>query len=67
LAFLLFLVGYWPDLAPIEEAFSKLKTALRRTGARTREALEEAIAESVTHDHGSGCLRLVPALWLPRF
>src|SRR2546421_10510565 len=21
----------------------------------------------VTHDHGSGCLRLVPALWLPRF
>jgi len=67
LAFLLFLAGYWPDLAAIEEAFSTLKTALRRTGARTREALEAAIAESVPHDHGSGCLRLVPAWWLPRF
>src|SRR5258708_28491442 len=38
---LLFLPGYSPDLSPIEEAFSKLKTALRRAGARTREALEE--------------------------
>jgi transposase len=27
---LLFLPGYSPDLSPIEEAFSKLKTALRR-------------------------------------
>jgi hypothetical protein len=32
------------DLSPIEEAFSKLKAALRRTGARTQEALWEAIA-----------------------
>ena len=46
LAFLLFLAGYWPDLAAIEEAFSTLKTALRRTGARTREALEAAIAQA---------------------
>ena len=37
---LLFLPGYSPGLSPIEEAFSKLKTALCRTGARTREALE---------------------------
>jgi transposase len=44
---LLFLPGYSPDLSPIEEAFSKLKTALRRTGARTREALEEAIAQTL--------------------
>jgi len=44
---LLFLPGYSPDLSPIEEAFSKLKTALRRAGARTREALEEAIAEAL--------------------
>ena len=41
---LLFLPSYSPDLSPIEEAFSKLKAALRRTGARTWEALEEAIA-----------------------
>ncbi len=40
----LFLPPYSPDFAPIEQAFSKLKTALRRTGARTRDALEEAIA-----------------------
>jgi transposase len=44
---LLFLPSYSPDLSPIEEAFSKLKTALRRAGARTREALEEAIAQAL--------------------
>ena len=41
---LLYLPSYSPDLSPIEEAFSKLKTFLRRVGARTREALQEAIA-----------------------
>jgi transposase len=44
---LLFLPGYSPDLSPIEEAFSKLKTALCRAGARTREALEEALAQAL--------------------
>jgi transposase len=43
----LFLPAYSPDLTPIEEAFSKLKAWLRRLGARTREALEEAIAEAL--------------------
>lgn len=43
----LFLPAYSPDFAPIEEAFSKLKAWLRRLGARTREALEEAIAEAL--------------------
>jgi transposase len=42
---LLFLPSYSPDLTPIEEAFSKLKTALRRAGAR--EALEEAIGQAL--------------------
>jgi transposase len=42
---LLFLPAYSPDLSPIEEAFSKLKTALRRIGARTQDALWEAIAQ----------------------
>ena len=41
---LLFLPAYSPDFSPIEEAFSKLKAVLRRQGARTREALQEAIA-----------------------
>ena len=44
---LLFLPAYSPDLSPIEEAFSKLKTMLRRAGARTREALQEAIATAL--------------------
>lgn len=40
---LLWLPPYSPDLTPIEAAFSKLKTALRRAEARTRDALDEAI------------------------
>jgi transposase len=43
----LFLPGYSPDFSPIEETFSKLKTFLRRVGARTREALEEAICQAL--------------------
>ena len=43
----LFLPTYSPDLTPIEEAFSKLKAWLRRLGARTSEALVEAIAEAL--------------------
>ena len=42
-----FLPGYSPDFSPIEETFSKLKTYLRRVGARTREALEEAICQAL--------------------
>jgi transposase len=42
-----FLPAYSPDLSPIEEAFSKLKTLLRRAEARTREALEQAIADAL--------------------
>ena len=44
---LLFLPTYSPDLSPIEEAFSKLKAYLRRVGARTHEALFEAIAQAL--------------------
>ena len=43
----LFLPGYSPDFSPIEETFSKLKSYLRRAGARTREELEEAICQSL--------------------
>jgi transposase len=38
-----FLPPYSPDVAPIEQAFSKLKTFLRRAQARTRSTLNEAI------------------------
>jgi transposase len=44
---LLFLPAYSPDLSPIEEAFSKLKTFLRRVGARTHEDLWQALADAL--------------------
>lgn len=34
---------YSPDCTPIEQAFSKIKTLLRGLGARTRDALQEAV------------------------
>ncbi len=44
---LLFLPSYSPDLNSIEEAFSKIKGIVRKAGARTREALVEAIARAL--------------------
>jgi transposase len=57
---LLFLPPYSPDFAPIEHAFSKLKTALRAAAARTQGALEAAIAaalELVTAADAQGWFR----------
>jgi transposase len=45
---LLFLPSYSPDLNPIEEAFSKIKNIVRKVGARTREALVEAISLAIS-------------------
>lgn len=42
-----FLPSYSPDFNPIEQAFSKLKTAVKRTAARTRSALDAAIAAAL--------------------
>ncbi|HZI77237.1 MAG TPA: IS630 family transposase [Gemmatimonadales bacterium] len=44
---LLFLPPYSPDFTPIEQAFSKVKAILRGLGARTREALWEAVHVAV--------------------
>ncbi len=41
---LVFLPAYSPDLSPVEEAFSKIKTRVKAAGARTRAALDAAIA-----------------------
>jgi transposase len=41
------LPSYSPDLNPIEEAFSKVKTLLRKAKARTLAALFEATAEAL--------------------
>ena len=45
---LFYLPPYSPDLNPIEEAFAKLKALLRKSGARTREALIEAMGRALT-------------------
>ncbi|MGH3147086.1 MAG: IS630 family transposase [Rubrobacter sp.] len=44
---LVFLPPYSPDLNPIEEAFSKIKHLVRKAGARTRDALDEAVGEAL--------------------
>ena len=41
-----YLPTYSPDLSPIELAFAKFKDRVRRAGARTREALEQAVTEA---------------------
>lgn len=45
---LLYLPAYSPDYNPIEEAFSKLKTILRRVAARGKEALIEAMGTALS-------------------
>jgi transposase len=42
---LLYLPPYSPDLNPIEKAWAKLKQLLRAAKARTKEALDQAIAQ----------------------
>jgi transposase len=54
---LVFLPSYSPDMNPIEEALSKIKHLVRKAGARTREALVEAIARAlaaVTSEDAAG-------------
>jgi transposase len=46
-ATLRYLPPYSPDLNPIELAFAKLKGLLRKASARTREALDHAIAKAL--------------------
>jgi transposase len=44
-AWFLFLPKYSPDLNPIEQAFAKLKTLLRKAKARTYDALWRAVGD----------------------
>jgi len=46
-ASVLFLPSYSPDFSPIEGAFSKIKTIVRKAQARTHEALIEAIGDAL--------------------
>jgi transposase len=45
---LLYLPPYSPDFSPIEEAFSKIKALLRKSAARARGALVEAIGRAIS-------------------
>ncbi|CAN5666219.1 hypothetical protein BH24ACT22_BH24ACT22_00900 [soil metagenome] len=45
---LLFLPSYSPDFNPIEQAFSKMKTLLRKVKARSFEALVEATGRALS-------------------
>jgi transposase len=57
---LIYLPPYSPDLSPIEPCWSKLKTLLRAAQARTREALDAAIAHvlaAVTPSDARGWFR----------
>ena len=44
----MFLPAYSPDFNPIEEAFSKTKTLLRRAKARSFEALVDATGAALS-------------------
>ena len=46
-AALMYLPPYSPDYSPIEPCWSKLKTCLRAIKARTREALDSALAQAI--------------------
>lgn len=57
---LIYLPPYSPDLSPIEPCWSKLKALLRAVQARTREALDAAIAQvlaTVTPSDARGWFR----------
>ena len=43
----LWLPPYSPDYSPIENCWSKIKTALRAAKARTREELDKALAKAI--------------------
>lgn len=45
---LMYLPPYSPDYDPIEEAFAKIKNLLRKAGARSRQALVEAVGAALS-------------------
>lgn len=51
----LFLPKYSPDLNPIEQAFAKLKTLLRKAKARTYDALWRAVGDICDLFHPDEC------------
>jgi transposase len=58
-ATLRYLPPYSPDLNPIEQFFAKLKSLLRKAGARTLEALDQAIADALTRFSPMECVNFL--------
>jgi transposase len=56
---LFYLPPYSPDLNPIEQAFSKLKTLLRKANARTFGQVEKAIAALLGQVSPEECLNYI--------
>lgn len=56
-----FLPPYSPDLNPIENAFSQLKAELRKTAARTVDALEKAIGDIIPRITQTHCINYFAA------
>jgi transposase len=54
-ASLIYLPAYSPDLNPIEQAFAKLKSLLRKEAARSVEALWNAIGRFLSHFTPTEC------------
>lgn len=55
MAKLLYLPPYSPDLNPIELAFSKFKSYLRKEAARTKEQLDDAIKNAIENYSQNEC------------
>jgi len=58
---LLYLPPYSPDLNPIEKAWAKLKQLIRSAKARTKQELEQAVAEAlklITPENAKAWFRL---------
>lgn len=58
---LVLLPPYSPDFNPIESAFAKFKSRLRKAAAKTIQTLETAIADSFPYLHTGRMLRLLPS------
>ena len=65
-ATLRYLPAYSPDLNPIEQAFAKLKAALRKAATRTFDALVKAIAQALTEFTTQECANYLVNSGYPR-
>ena len=65
-ASLRYLPPYSPDLNPIEQAFAKLKSRLRKAAARTIDTLERAVADALAAFTPTECANYLANCGYPR-